>query len=160
MSPDIMNPSDDIIIVAPDEGARDRLEFKMRNSRTVFGGQRVLMHCKKTRDSSGKVTNIEIDRDKSQLVNKKTKLIVIDDLCDGGSTFLAIHPKLKELGSSEVNLIITHSIQLEGLKKVASLYDNVVTSNSYQDFNDSDLPDNVTIIDINSYLVRFMGTNG
>ena len=60
---------------------------------------------------------------------------------------MAIAPELKKYEAKEVDLVITHSIQLEGLKKVASVYDKVITSNSYKDWNlMNDLPSNIKII--------------
>lgn len=62
---------------------------------------------------------------------------------------MAIAPELKRYEVKEIDLLITHSIQLDGLKKVSSVYDKVITSNSYKDWNSmSDIPDNVEIIDV------------
>lgn len=142
---DIFDDSDNIVIVAPDEGAKDRLEHIVASS--IF--RNPIIYCSKTRDESGKVTEVKVKSESPIQVNKKTRLIVIDDLCDGGGTFMAIAPELKKYEAKEVDLVITHSIQLEGLKKVSSVYDKVITSNSYKDWNSmSDIPDNVEIIDV------------
>lgn len=141
----VFDDSDNIVIVAPDEGAKDRLEHIVTSS--IF--RNPIIYCSKTRDESGKVTEVKVKSESPIQVNKKTRLIVIDDLCDGGGTFMAIAPELKKYEAKEVDLVITHSIQLEGLKKVASVYDKVITSNSYKDWNSmSDIPDNVEIIDV------------
>lgn len=142
---DIFDDSDNIVIVAPDEGAKDRLEHIVASS--IF--RNPIIYCSKTRDESGKVTEVKVKSESPIQVNKKTRLIVIDDLCDGGGTFMAIAPELKKYEAKEVDLVITHSIQLDGLKKVSSVYDKVITSNSYKDWNSmSDIPDNVEIIDV------------
>lgn len=140
---DIFDDSDNIVIVAPDEGAKDRLEHIVTSS--IF--RNLIIYCSKTRDENGKVTEVKVKSESPIQVNKKTRLIVIDDLCDGGGTFMAIAPELKKYEAKEVDLVITHSIQLEGLKKVASVYDKVITSNSYKDWNlMSNLPSNIKII--------------
>lgn len=142
---DIFDDSDNIVIVAPDEGAKDRLEHIVTSS--IF--RNPIIYCSKTRDENGKVTEVKVKSESPIQVNKKTRLIVIDDLCDGGGTFMAIAPELKRYEVKEIDLLITHSIQLDGLKKVASVYDKVITSNSYKDWNSmSDIPDNVEIIDV------------
>ncbi len=46
-------------------------------------------------------------------------MILLDDLIDGGGTFLGICEKLKELNPSELALVVTHAIQEEGLRKSA-----------------------------------------
>lgn len=140
---DILDDSDNIIIVAPDEGAKDRLEHIINSS--VF--RNPIIHCNKTRDENGKVIEVKVKSESPIQVSKKARLIVIDDLCDGGGTFMAIAPELRRYEAKEVDLIITHSIQLEGLKKVASVYDKVITSNSYKDWNlMNNLPRNVNVI--------------
>lgn len=142
---DIFDDSDNIVIVAPDEGAKDRLEHIVTSS--IF--RNPIVYCSKTRDENGKVTEVKVKSESPIQVNKKTRLIVIDDLCDGGGTFMAIAPELKRYEVKEIDLLITHSIQLDGLKKVSSVYDKVITSNSYKDWNSmSDIPDNVEIIDV------------
>lgn len=141
----VFDDSDNIVIVAPDEGAKDRLEHIVASS--IF--RNPIIYCSKTRDESGKVTEVKVKSESPIQVNKKTRLIVIDDLCDGGGTFMAIAPELKRYEVKEIDLLITHSIQLDGLKKVSSVYDKVITSNSYKDWNSmSDIPDNVEIIDV------------
>ena len=140
---DIFDDSDNIVIVAPDEGAKDRLEHIVASS--IF--RNPIIYCSKTRDENGKVTEVKVKSESPIQVNKKTRLIAIDDLCDGGGTFMAIAPELKKYEAKEVDLVITHSIQLDGLEKVASVYDKVITSNSYKDWNlMSNLPSNIKII--------------
>lgn len=141
----VFDDSDNITIVAPDEGAKDRLEHIIAPS--IF--RNPIIYCTKTRDKNGKVTEVKINSESPLQISKKAKLIVIDDLCDGGGTFMAIAPELKRYEVKEIDLLITHSIQLDGLKKVSSVYDKVITSNSYKDWNSmSDIPDNVEIIDV------------
>lgn len=141
---DIFDDSDNIVIVAPDEGAKDRLEHIVTSS--IF--RNPIVYCSKTRDENGKVT-VKVKSESPIQVSKKTRLVIIDDLCDGGGTFMAIAPELKRYEVKEIDLLITHSIQLDGLKKVSSVYDKVITSNSYKDWNSmSDIPDNVEIIDV------------
>lgn len=146
------NAKDDIIIVSSDEGAKERLGFKMRNNPYLFKWTRPIIHCNKVRDEFGKVSKVEVNADSAICVNKKSRLIVIDDLCDGGGTFLAIHPELKKLEPSEIDLVITHSIQKSGIEKVSKLYDRVITSNSYNNWDESELPDNVTVVDVVSII--------
>ena len=128
------------IIVAPDKGAYDRLKTEYMN---IFK----IIQCDKKRDSSGKVCNVDINLMNNDIY-KWNNLIVLDDLCDGGGTFMAIYPKLKELGAKSINLMITHAIQESGIRKVASVYDRVIISNSYKDWNNVDLPFNVSVINV------------
>jgi ribose-phosphate pyrophosphokinase len=59
-------------------------------------------------------------------VNGKTVLI-IDDICDGGKTFLELGKKLKELGAKSVLLHVTHGIFSKG-RDAMFPYVDVVTA--------------------------------
>lgn len=71
---------------------------------------------------------------------------MVDDLCDGGGTFIGIAELLrKELNPKSLTLAVTHAIQKGGIEKVAKVYDKVVITNSYKDWQNEDLPDNVKV---------------
>lgn len=58
--------------------------------------------------------------------------IVIDDICDGGATFIAIAEKLKPLKPKSLSLMVSHGIFSKGLKDLGSLYNNIYTTNSFK----------------------------
>lgn len=76
--------------------------------------------------------------------------MVVDDLCDGGGTFIGIHNILKKLNPSSISLWITHAVQLSGIEKVAAIYDKVYITNSYKNWFDEKLPKNVMVRNFNS----------
>jgi hypothetical protein len=46
-------------------------------------------------------------------------------------------------------LVVTHAVQLEGLKRVAEVYDQVYVTNSYCDWDTKEeLPENITVIEV------------
>ena len=75
-------------------------------------------------------------------------LLVIDDLCDGGGTFVGLAPKLRELNPKSLSLLVTHAIQKQGIEKVAAVYDKVSITDSYKDWTKESLPANVTVFKI------------
>lgn len=70
-------------------------------------------HQNKTRDqSTGEIINTEII---GNFVDRN--VLIVDDICDGGSTFIKLANDLvKAKGAKEVNLFVTHGIFSKGLK--------------------------------------------
>lgn len=101
--------------------------------------------CSKVRDvATGKITSFSID--KICEYKEGNDIIVVDDLCDGGGTFIGIASKLRELKPRKLTLAITHAVQKEGIERVAGVYDEVVITNSYKDW--TNLPKNVRVVDL------------
>lgn len=44
------------------------------------------------------------------------KVLIVDDICDGGMTFILLTKQLLEAGATEVNLYVSHGIFSKGLK--------------------------------------------
>ena len=62
--------------------------------------------------------------------------VIIDDICDGGRTFISLGKKLKEMGANTVTLFVTHGIFSYGTE--LENIDNIYTTNSYRDLPSSD----------------------
>lgn len=103
--------------------------------------------CEKKRDvETGKLSGFAIcDIYK---YSDNNGIVVIDDLCDGGGTFIGIAELLrKELSPKELVLVVTHAVQEAGLRKVASVYDKVYITDSYKDWSRvENLPSNISVI--------------
>jgi ribose-phosphate pyrophosphokinase len=59
-------------------------------------------------------------------------LLVVDDICDGGRTFLGLAKELREITPMQINLYITHGIfSYDALDKLLEpgMYDNVLVAN-------------------------------
>lgn len=128
--------SDDYILCYPDRGAENRYN-------TYFD---YCLICDKTRGVDGKIINVRIININEYY--EKGDIIVTDDICDGGGTFLAIAPKLREFNPSKLILCVTHAIQKIGIERVAEVYDEVYITNSYHDWDKEDLPSNVFVRNI------------
>lgn len=65
----------------------------------------------------------------------KSEITVIDDLCDGGATFIAASAYLKEnFPDIKINLFVIHGLFTKGIEHVAAHFDKIFTTNSYQEF--------------------------
>lgn len=74
--------------------------------------------------------------------------VIIDDICDGGRTFVQIAQKLKSLGANTVSLVVSHGIFSNGLNLEG--IDEIWTTNSYREF-DFDLTEHFNIHVINIF---------
>jgi ribose-phosphate pyrophosphokinase len=62
------------------------------------------------------------------------EIVIIDDICDGGRTFIEIAKILKEEKKDiKISLIVTHGIFSAGLKELYEYFDMIVTTNSVID---------------------------
>lgn len=104
-----------IALVAPDAGAHKRVEAL---------GQAVglpVMFCGKTRDArTGRLSRPYVEGKVPDV-----PLLVIDDICDGGGTFAALAPVLRQHTDQPVSLYVTHGLLTKGLaplKDYARIY--------------------------------------
>lgn len=100
------------VVVAPDAGATKKA-LEVANH---FG--KPLVQCLKTREN-GKISVRVLD----DISDKKA--VVVDDICDGGGTFLALASALRGEEPKELNLYVTHGIFSNGKECLLDHYDNV-----------------------------------
>ncbi len=112
---------EDTVIVQPDKGAETRVW------RMTRGMGFTIVECTKERDSaSGRLFKPEILQ--PALVKGK-RCLIVDDICDGGATFVALARKLREAGAIEISLFVTHGIFSKG--KDLEGIDNIYTTGSF-----------------------------
>lgn len=109
------------VLVSPDAGALKKTyrlskELKCR-----------VIECSKERDTdTGEISGIrcygfspEFDKDK--------EMIIVDDICDGGRTFIEIAKLLKDLGVKKITLMVTHGFFTKGMRVFDDLIDEIYT---------------------------------
>ncbi len=57
--------------------------------------------------------------------------VIVDDICDGGRTFIELAKTLKEGGAQRVVLYVTHGIFSKGIYPLEKYIDEVYTTNSF-----------------------------
>ena len=132
-----LNPS--TVICFPDKGAYDRYIDK------VFP-HLAKCFCEKERDSLGALVGFHLNKGLIDLVGRN--VLVIDDLCDGGGTFIGVGELLRKENIDKLSIFITHAIQKQGLEKLSKLYDEICITNSYNNWEAEELPSNVKVIKI------------
>lgn len=118
-----------ICLVSPDAGAYKKI-FDVAQK---FGIDKVITATKVRDIRTGKILHTEIpvlDQ------HENIKYVIIDDICDGGRTFLelakAIHGSRP---TAEVYLIVTHGIFSQSFLELSRELKKVYSSNSYSDID-------------------------
>lgn len=111
----------DAILVCPDAGAVKKVAKYIEWNKNITD----VVYCTKTRDlSNGNLTIKVLEPEKC----KDKNCVIIDDLCDGGGTFLGI---ASQISPAHLTLIVTHGIFSQGYSKLTEVFDQIITSNSY-----------------------------
>ena len=121
---------DRIVLVSPDAGAYKKI-FDVAQK---FSIEKIIT-ANKVRDiKTGKIIRTEIP---SLYQEEDLKYVIIDDICDGGRTFIelakAIHEKQP---NTQVYLVVTHGIFSNGFLELSRELTKVFSSNSYSDHRD------------------------
>lgn len=109
------------LLIIPDAGAIKKSEnyFKWNDCLTDS------VQCLKKRDlSNGNISLTVLEPEKCAGRN----CVIIDDLCDGGGTFLAI---ASQIAPKTITLIVTHGIFSKGFGALEKQFDEIIVSNSY-----------------------------
>jgi ribose-phosphate pyrophosphokinase len=59
----------------------------------------------------------------------KGKLLIVDDICDGGGTFIGLGKALKDSGA-DVDLYVSHGLFSKGTVDLFKIFDNIYTTDS------------------------------
>lgn len=111
------------MLIIPDAGAAKKADNYFKWSPGIVQS----IQCNKHRDvSSGDLTIAVPDRN----VCEGKDCVIIDDLCDGGGTFLLIADKVLPCKPRSLTLIVTHGLFTKGFKELDKRFDEIITSNS------------------------------
>lgn len=121
-----------ICLVSPDAGAYKKIfdvakEFKIDN----------IITASKVRDiKTGKILRTDIP---TLDQHNDIKYVIIDDICDGGRTFIELAKAIKgSRPTAKVYLIVTHGIFSAGFKELSQYFEGIYTTNSYRDVADNE----------------------
>jgi ribose-phosphate pyrophosphokinase len=116
----------DIFIVSPDSGANKKTNKLFENTKHFKN----IVKCDKKRDvSNGKLSGFEVFVDDLQ----GSSCLIVDDICDGGRTFVGIAEALKAKNAGNIYLFITHGIFSNGFDDLGKYFKKIYTTNSFKD---------------------------
>lgn len=146
-----------INIISPDAGANK----KIYSLAEKIDYKNEIITCSKHRDESGKITKTNVPH-----FDITKDSVIIDDICDGGRTFIEIAKIIKERHEAfdreksnkqpgKIYLIVTHGIFSKGYKELNQYFDGIYCTNSYKDVDETewdgdkkDTPTNVKQLNI------------
>ena len=109
------------LYISPDAGAYKKISKLPVASEVIALGTKI-------RNLTGNIIDTKIY---GPTVEGKHCLIV-DDICDGGRTFIELAKKLKENGAACVELYVTHGIFSNGFDELRTCIDRIYTTNSFE----------------------------
>lgn len=108
-------------LIVPDAGAARKIPKILEGKVT---------YCEKKRDPvTGKLSEFIVPEIKTRL-----PMVLVDDICDGGGTFIGIAEKLQNYRKkNKLILYVTHGIFSKGFEELLKYFDEIVTTNSVLD---------------------------
>jgi ribose-phosphate pyrophosphokinase len=126
----------DALLICPDAGAAKKVGKYFDWNKNI----KDIVYCSKNRDlATGKLT-LEV-LEPAQCTDRNC--VIIDDICDGGATFLAIAEKIKP---KHLTLIVTHGIFSKGFAALEQKFNEIIVSDSYCKEYDSTIVHKITAI--------------
>lgn len=125
-----VNASDYVGVISPDAGAHDRAY-----GASVALSLDIIVVGQKHRDfATGKLSGFSLSQ--STPIETPGRYLIVDDICDGGGTFIGLAEHInKSYGDAVIlDLFVSHGIFSKGLWELDEYFDRVYTTNSwYQD---------------------------
>ena len=121
---------DEVVLISPDGGALKKI-YKLSEK---LGGIEVI-ECSKSRDvKTGKLSGFKVYAD--DLSGKNC--LIVDDICDGGGTFIGLSKELKKKNAHKQYLAVSHGIFSKGTEVLTEQFEKVFTTDSVKDFETND----------------------
>lgn len=121
--------TDRLSILFPDEGARKRYHIPSEIACNAASVKLLeVFHCHKRRDpATGKLDGFEVPR------LPERPALLIDDICDGGGSFIGIASKIaeQERQAPPLGLYVSHGIFSKGIEALLDYFGHIYTTNSF-----------------------------
>ena len=128
------NIGNEVKLISPDGGALKKI-YKV----SEFLGGIEVVECSKSRNvKTGKLTGFKVYADDL----KGTPCLIVDDICDGGGTFLGLADELKNKNAGDLYLAISHGIFNKGFDELNGKFKKIFTTDSFK------LIDNENVVQI------------
>lgn len=124
---------DNCVIISPDSGSNKKVKDLMRHlNEDLFdsaGGYYPMVKCDKTRCvRTGNITGFEVYSNDLGGAD----CFIVDDICDGGGTFIGLAKELKEKNAGDIYLIVSHGIFSKPLKELKPYFKKIYTTDSWR----------------------------
>lgn len=135
----------DVTFISPDAGANKKTSVLAKEA-----GHKEFIRADKLRDlSTGQIKETIVYAD--DLTDKT--IVIADDICDGGRTFIELAAVLKKKNAAKVILYVTHGIFSKGVKPLfEGGIDEIYTTNSYSDRHPAEIDGKLKIFNVESFI--------
>lgn len=117
----------EVKLISPDGGALKKI-YKVSE---YLGGVEVV-ECSKSRDvKTGKLSGFKVYNDDLQGMD----CLIVDDICDGGGTFVGLAEELKKKNAGKLYLAVSHGIFNKGFDVFQKDFEKIFTTNSFREFD-------------------------
>ncbi len=113
----------EVLLISPDGGSLKKI-YKVSE---FLGGVDVI-ECSKSRDvKTGKLTGFKVYADDLQ----GKDCLIVDDICDGGGTFIGLADELKNKNAGKLYLAVSHGIFSKGFEEL-KCFERIFTTDSFK----------------------------
>ncbi len=124
------------VLVSPDAGALKKI-YKVANKLKY-----PVICATKVRDvETGDIVDTQVEYN---LEAPNPDFLIVDDICDGGRTFIELAKKLKPLTQGRILLYITHGVFSKGFDDLEQHFDQIYVANNMRNLSNNILIDKVS----------------
>ncbi|CAA6828947.1 MAG: Ribose-phosphate pyrophosphokinase (EC [uncultured Aureispira sp.] len=114
-------------LISPDGGALKKI-YKVA---AALDGMEVVEGSKSRDVKTGQLSGFKVYADDLEGAN----CLVVDDICDGGGTFMGLAAELKKKNAGKLYLAVSHGIFSKGLEALAQYFDLIFTTDSIRNID-------------------------
>lgn len=116
---------EEIVLISPDGGALKKI-YKVSE---YLGGLPVVECSKKRNVKNGKLEGFKVYEEDLE----GEICLIVDDICDGGGTFLGLAEALKKKNAGDLYLAVSHGIFNKGFETLNQKFTKIFTTDSFKD---------------------------
>ncbi|GAB2630608.1 hypothetical protein GCM10027035_26560 [Emticicia sediminis] len=120
-----------IRLISPDGGALKKI-YKVAE---YLGGIEVVEASKSRDVKTGKLTGFKVYHDYLE----SSDCLIVDDICDGGGTFIGLAEELKKKNAGKLYLAVSHGIFSKGFDELSQCFTQIFTTNSFKEHTNQSL---------------------
>lgn len=121
----IANIGTDVKLISPDGGALKKI-YKV----SEFLGGAEVVECSKSRDvKTGKLSGFKVYAEDLAGAD----CLIVDDICDGGGTFIGLAEALKAKNAGKLYLAISHGIFSKDFDELGKYFEQIFTTDSIKE---------------------------
>ena len=114
-------------LISPDGGALKKI-YKVA---AALDGMEVVEGSKSRDVKTGQLSGFKVYADDLEGAD----CLVVDDICDGGGTFMGLATELKKKNAGKLYLAVSHGIFSKGLEALSQYFDTIFTTDSIQNMD-------------------------